>query len=298
MPSPDAEALIEVYMQYRMPVEAPSRSAGELRAMSAQMAEAQPPVAGTGVDIDAVDLGGVPAERTRPSAARAARVVVYVHGGGYVCGSAGGQRAFLAELARAADAEVLAVEYRLAPEHAHPAAVDDVVAAYVAARELAGDRPVVVGGDSAGGGLAVGAVVAMRERGIALPSAVFALSPWADLTLTGEALLSHAARDVMVRVNDLEMMRSAYLVGGDPNIATASPALADLAGLPPLRVQVGSEEILVGDAHLLVRRAKEAGVAAELEVADGMFHTFQVLAPHLPESRDAIASLVRFVTAA
>lgn len=265
--------------------------------MTAGAADAQPPVADA--DIDQVDLAGVPTERTRAHGSALDRVVVYVHGGGYICGSASGQRAFLAAVARGADAEVYSVDYRLAPEHQHPAAIDDVVAAYGAALELAGGRPVIVGGDSAGGGLAIGAVLELRNRGIALPSAIFVVSPWADMTLTGAVLHTHADLDLMVRVNDLMIMRESYLgAAGDAANPLASPALGDLGGLPPLLVQVGSEEILLGDAQLLVQAATAAGVDARLEVSDGMFHTWSVIAPHLPESQVALDSLTRFIAGA
>ncbi len=293
MPSEAAATLIATYREYQLAPDAPGRTWQDLRVMSAGMAEAQPPA--IGVEITTGEAGGVPVESTRAEGSTPARHVVYVHGGGYICGSAGGQRAFLAALARAADAHVHAVEYRLAPEHACPAAIDDVIAATVAVQAAAGGEPVVVGGDSAGGGLAVAAVLEMRERGLALPNAVFALSPWADMTLGGDTIESLAERDVMVRRNDLQMMRDCYLGEGDPSHRHVSPALADLSGLPPLLVQVGGDEVLVGDARLLAARATADGVDAELEEADGMFHTFQVLAPDLPESQEAIASLARFV---
>ena len=296
MPSAAADAMIATFREFQLEPDAPGRTWQDLRAMSAQMAAAQP--APAGVEVTAGEAGGVPVERTRVPGSTPVRHVVYVHGGGYICGSAAGQRSFLAELARVADAEVHAVEYRLAPEHPCPAAIDDVVDATVAVQAVAGDQPVIVGGDSAGGGLAVAAVLEMRERDLSLPDAVFALSPWVDMTLGGDALEELAERDIMVRRNDLLMMRECYLGQGDPTGRHPSPGLADLTGLPPLLVQVGAEEVLVGDARLLAARAEQDGVATTLEVADGMFHTFQVLAPDLPESQDAIASLVRFMTRA
>jgi acetyl esterase/lipase len=226
------------------------------------------------------------------------RLVVYVHGGGYICGSAGNQRGFLAELSRRAGAEVHAVEYRLAPEHPFPAAVDDVVAAYEGAIAAANGRPVVVGGDSAGGGLAIGSVVEMRRRDLQLPAAMFALSPWADMTLTSDTISSNADADVMVRYEDLKAMRECYIGSGDASHPTASPALADLTGMPPLLVHVGSAEILAGDSAALVDAARNAGVDAQLQSADGMFHIYPVLAPDLPESREAISSLAQFIRSA
>jgi acetyl esterase/lipase len=287
--------MIAAFREYQLGPEVPARSWQELREMSAQMAAAQP--APQGVDTVRLDVGGVPVERSRPSGIEPGCHVVYVHGGGYVCGSASGQQAFVAALARAAAAEVHAVDYRLAPEHRCPAAIDDVVAVTAAVQAAAGGRPVIVGGDSAGGGLAVAAVLEMRSRGIDLPQGLFALSPWTDMTLTNPCLDDLATRDLMVRTNDLAMMRDCYLGASDPAGPAASPGLADLSGLPPMLVQVGGEEVLLGDAQLLVDRAAGDGVRAELEVADGMFHTYQVIAPDLPESQQAIASLARFVTA-
>jgi acetyl esterase/lipase len=294
MPSNAADTMIASFREWQLGPEVPARTWEELRAMSAQMAAAQP--APEGVDTSRVELAGVPVDHTRVPGVDTACHVVYVHGGGYVCGSASGQQAFVAELARAASADVWAVEYRLAPEHRCPAAIDDVIAATVAVQSGAGDVPVVVGGDSAGGGLAVAAVLEMRARALELPRGLFALSPWTDMTLTNRCFDDLATRDVMVRKSDLAMMRDCYLGDADPAAPHASPGLADLTGLPPVLVQVGGEEVLLGDAQLLVDRATRDGVQAELEVADGMFHTWQVIAPGLPESQHAISSLARFLT--
>jgi epsilon-lactone hydrolase len=296
MPSPQANELIALYDQYRLAPDVPPRTIGELRMMTTQALDAQAPI--SGADIAAVDLDGVAAEQTISHDASPDRVVVYFHGGGYVCGSASGQRAFLSALSREAGAEVLSIDYRLAPEHPYPAAVDDGVAAYRVALDRAGDRPISVGGDSAGGGLAVAVVLAVGERGLPMPTAVFALSPWTDLTLEGDALDSYESRDVMVRRADLQMMRACYIGDGiDPHIGTVSPAYGTLSRFPRLLVQVGGEEVLIGDAQLLVERARAAGVEATLEISGGMFHTSQVIAPHLPESQTAIASLGSFLRA-
>jgi acetyl esterase/lipase len=296
LPSAEAQSLIDTYLQYRLGPDAPSRTAEELRAMTEQALAAQGRA--EGVRISEVEIGGRRAERTQPAGVEPERVVVYIHGGGYVCGSVSLQRVFLAELATRTLADIYAVDYRLAPEHPYPAAVDDVVAVYEAVLGLAQGRPVLVGGDSAGGGLTVGMMLELRDRHQPLPTAAFAVSPWADMTLTNDVLSSHTDRDIMVRLADLEMMRRSYLGDADPVTPVASPALADLSGLPPLLVQVGGEELLLGDARLLVDRARQCGVEAELEAAEGMFHTWPVIAPWLPESRDAIESLSMFVNRA
>ena len=293
MLSPQAESIIEMYNQYRLPGDAPARTVEDLREMTRQALAAQPDP--EEVEVETVQLAGRPAERTHVGGLHPERFLVYAHGGGYLCGSSSLQRLFLAEIAKRTNSDVFAVDYRLAPEHPYPAAIDDVASAYIAAKAMAGGRSVAIGGDSAGGGLALGTVLRLRSQGVELPSAAFAISPWADLTLTSETLVSLGDRDIMVRLVDLQVMRANYLGSADPEIAEVSPALADLSGICPLLVQVGSEELLLGDAQRLVERARACGVEAQLEVADGMFHTWPVLAPALPESEIAIKSLTDFL---
>jgi epsilon-lactone hydrolase len=193
---------------------------------------------------------------------------------------------------------VLNVDYRLAPEHRFPAAVEDGVAAYRFAVS-AGYAPgrIALGGDSSGGGLVLGTLVALRDDGDPLPAAGLCLCPWTDLTLSGESLRTKVDEDPMANPKILELMAEAYLGDADRRSPTASPLFADLAGLPPLLVQVGTAEILLDDATRLAERAKAAGVDVTLEIWDHMIHVWQSFADLLPEGRQAIERIGAYVEA-
>ena len=247
---------------------------------------------------DTVDAGGVPAEWVIPDDSAPGRAIVYYHGGGYATGSVRVHRGLCSRLARAARARVLSVDYRLAPEHRFPAAVDDAVAAYRFAVS-AGYAPdnIALGGDSSGGGLALGTLVALRDGGDALPGAGLCLCPWTDLTLSGASLRTKSDEDPLGSPAILELMAEAYLGEADRRSPTASPLFADLSGLPPLLVQVGTAEILLDDAKRLAERAEAAGVDVTLEVWDDMIHVWHSFADLLPEGRQAIARIGAFVEA-
>lgn len=267
----------------------------EMRARWDGQAAGMPPL--DGVTDEPVDAGGVRAVWFRPAEA-ADGAVVYFHGGGYVMGSIATHRLLLAGLARATGLAVLAVDYRLAPEHRHPAAVEDAVRAYrwVLARGR-DPRTVVLAGDSAGGGLTVAALVALRDAGDPLPAGGVCISPWTDLTLSSETMRSKAEVDPLVTRRILEMGAEAYLAGAPATTPTASPLFADLRGLPPLLVQVGSEEMLLDDARGLAERARASGVEATLEVWDAMFHVWHAFAMLLPEGQAAIERIGAWVGA-
>ncbi len=242
-----------------------------------------------GVDFDPVDAGGVPAEWTRGAGASDDRVVLYFHGGGYVMGSVATHRGLTAGISRAAGARVLSVDYRLAPEHPYPAAVEDGVAAYRFLREQ-GVAPgqLAVAGDSAGGGLTIATLLALREAGEPLPACGVCISPWVDLTQGGESMETKADEDPLVGREVLQQMADAYVADGDPRAPTASPCFADLAGLPPLLIQVGTAETLLDDARSLADRAKTSGVDVVLEEWDQMIHVWHAFALLLPEAKQAI----------
>lgn len=248
------------------------------------------------VTWDAVDAGGVPAEWVVPEGCEPGRAVVHLHGGGYATGSVSSFRGLASHVARATRARVLAVEYRLAPEHPYPAALDDAVAAYghVLAAGHAPEQVVFVG-DSSGGGLVLATLLALRERGEPLPRAAVCLCPWTDLTLSGASLQSNADADPMVSASTLALMAEAYLGDVDPRTPTASPLFADLHGLPPLLVQVGSAEVLLDDATRFAAAAEAAGVEVTLEVWDDAFHVWHAFADLLPEARDAVARIGAYV---
>jgi len=243
-----------------------------------------------------VDAAGVAAEWVVPDDCVAGRAVVYLHGGGYATGTLDSARALFSHLARATRARLLAVDYRLAPDHPFPAAVDDAVAAYRFALS-AGHAPetTAVCGDSSGGGLALASLVALRDLGEPMPGAAICLSPWTDLTLSGTSLQANRDADPMVSASTLGLMADAYLGDVDRRSPTASPLFADLAGLPPLLLQVGSSELLLDDTTRFAERAEAAGVDVTIEIWDDVFHVWHSFADLLPEARDAIARIGTYV---
>jgi monoterpene epsilon-lactone hydrolase len=211
-------------------------------------------------------------------------------------GSPGGYRSLAADIAVSAGMRVLVLDYRLAPEDPFPAAVDDARAAYHWLLDQ-GPAPeqVVVAGDSAGGGLTVALLLALRDAGQALPAAAVCLSPWADLLADGGSRKSKAKSDQVLTTADLLRSAALYLSGANPQTPLASPLYGDLAGLPPLLIQVGSDEVLLDDATRLAEKARAAGVDVKLEVWPGMFHVWQMVSVFVPEGRQALAAIGRFV---
>ncbi len=248
------------------------------------------------VTCQAVDAGGVRGEWVIAPGADPGRVMLYLHGGGYTLGSINTHRDLASRLSRAAAARVLVIDYRLAPEHPHPAAVDDATAAYrwLLANGIQPSR-LVVAGDSAGGGLTVATLVALRDAGVPLPAAGVCLSPWVDLEGIGESMTTKAAVDSMVQRDGLLKMAAAYLAGQDPRMPLAAPLYANLSGLPPLLIQVGTAETLLDDSTRLAERARKAGVDVTLEPWEDMIHVFQVFAMLLPEARQAIERIGEYV---
>ncbi|HVA77681.1 MAG TPA: alpha/beta hydrolase [Candidatus Binataceae bacterium] len=250
------------------------------------------------VACTALDAGGRPAQWIEAPGAAADRVILYLHGGGYVVGSITTHRAMVARIARAAQARALLIDYRLAPEHPYPAALDDAVAAY---RWLLGQgyRPgkIVIAGDSAGGGLTLATLLKLRDHGITLPAAGIGISPWTDLEGTGESVKTKAAIDPMVTQDNLASSAKMYFADHDPKDPLISQIYADFRGLPPLLIQVGESEILLDDATRVAARAKTAGVSVELETWPEMVHVWHVFAKILPEGQQAIDKIGKFVIA-
>jgi monoterpene epsilon-lactone hydrolase len=246
--------------------------------------------------VTRVSAGGIPADRIEVPDLATSRVVLYFHGGGYTVGSARSHRSLGKRIALAASATLLLPDYRLAPEHVFPAAVEDAVAAY---RWLlaTGVRPeqIAVGGDSAGGGLALALLVSLRDAGDPLPACAVLLSPFADLECRGESFTTLATQDPIVsREMGLGMGRT-YVGDREPSDPLASPVHAPLDGLPPLLIQVGSREVLLDDARAIDRKARDAGVPAELDVWPGMIHVWHLFASALEEGRRAIDDVASFV---
>jgi epsilon-lactone hydrolase len=245
-----------------------------------------------------VDAGGVPAIWASAPGASSDRVVVHLHSGGLVMGSAHGYRAFGANLSAATGARVLLVDYRLAPEHPFPAQLDDALAAYrwVLSTGLAPEA-VVLCGDSGGGGLGLAALLALRDTGEPLPAAGVAISPVTDWTLSGESMVSNAASDPLVPGPDLLAMLRPMVLGehGDPRDPLASPVFGDYTGLPPLLVMAGSIETLRDDGIRVVQAANAAGVDVTWLEGEGMVHIWPIFADRLPEAREAIERIGSFV---
>jgi epsilon-lactone hydrolase len=239
-----------------------------------------------------------PAEWLRAPAVRTDAVVLYLHGGGYVIGSPRSHRHLAAAIARAAATAALLVDYRLAPEHPFPAALDDAVAAYqwLLGRGIGPDR-IVVAGDSAGGGLTVATLLAIRDRQLPRPAAGVCISPWVDLTCSGATYATKAAVDPIVTRQSVSMMADAYAGAGDAKAPLVSPLYADLHGLPPLLVQVGSDEVLLDDALGLGERARAAGVDVTVEEWPAMIHVWHWFLPMLAEAERAVGVIGAFVRA-
>ena len=250
------------------------------------------------VSVTPVSAAGVKAEWTATPNAAANRAILYVHGGGYVIGSLDSHRHAAAEMGRAAAARVLALDYRLAPEHPFPAPVEDTLAGYryLLAQGFAPSQ-IALAGDSAGGGLVVAAMLAIRDAGLAQPACGWCISPWVDMESTGASITSKAGEDPTVQKAGLDFMASAYLGGADPKNPLASPLHADLAGLAPLLIQVGAAETLLDDAIRLAGLAGAAHVAVTLEVWPEMIHVWHVMHPVLAAGRRAIDNGGAFIRA-
>jgi phosphinothricin tripeptide acetyl hydrolase len=247
--------------------------------------------------VEPVTARGVPGEWIRPAGARTDAALLYLHGGGYVIGSPRSHRHLAEAIARAAGISCLLPDYRLAPEHPFPAAVEDAVAAYrwlIEDRKIAPGR-IAVAGDSAGGGLVVAALLAIREARFALPAAGVCISPWTDLTCSAPSYQTRAASDPIVALPSITLMAKTYLGAVDPRTPLASPLFGDLRGLPPLLIHVGSDEVLLDDASGLAERARVAGVDVTYEAWNEMIHVWHWFLPWLDEAQTGVDKIRGFV---
>lgn len=266
----------------------------EQRAGLEQMTALMPPP--EDVAFTPTTVAGRPAAWVAAPGAREDRALLYLHGGGYCIGSIATHRMLASDLSRAAGLRVLLLDYRLGPEHPFPAAVDDATAAYRSLLDAGLDpRRLAIAGDSAGGGLTAATLLALRDADTPLPAAAALLSPWLDLTQSGESMTSKAAVDPMVQREALQRMADAYLGGGDARAPLASPLFADLRHLPPLLVHVGTAETLLDDSTRFTERARAAGVDVTLEVFEDMVHVFHAFGFLLPEARTANAQIGAFL---
>lgn len=253
-----------------------------------------------GVRYEATEIGGVEAEwaltDAAPSAAGPGATLLYFHGGAYCIGAVATHRGLVGQLALATGMRALSLEYRLAPEHPFPAAIDDAVSAYRAlvARGVP-PKHIVLAGDSAGGGLTVATLLALRDAGDPLPAAGVCISPWLDMTGSGASWQTRAAEDPMIHRSGLDKCSDMYLAGKDPRTPLASPIFADLRGLPPILIHVGTAEVLLDDSTVFAERARAAGVDVTLEVWEEMIHVWHAFAPVVPEGVQAIARIAEYL---
>ena len=250
-----------------------------------------------GVTVRSVQAGGIHAEWIEPAGPVPEKVILYLHGGGYCICSLDTHRGLAARLALASLARVLIIDYRLAPENPFPAALEDVLTAYrwLLAQGISAEQ-IVIGGDSAGGGLSVATALSLRNAGQALPSAMFLISPWTDLTFSGESIHSRINVDPIFGGDGNRLyFAPAYLGSNDPTNPLISPLFGELHHLPPTLIHVGSDEILLDDSVRLKQKLIAAGVDVRLEVWDGMWHVFQIFAPYVPEAQQAIYQLGDFI---
>ncbi len=248
------------------------------------------------VTVEAVTTNGVKAEWTSTPDADPSTAILYLHGGGYAICSLDSHRHLVAEIGRASGARTLAVDYRLAPEYPFPAPVEDTVAAYRYLLDT-GIKPnrIAFAGDSAGGGLVVGALLAIRDAGLPLPACAWCISPWVDMEALGQSFTDRSAADPTVQKATILMMAEWYMAGADPRHPHASPIHGDLTGLPPLLIQVGSAETLLDDSIALARRVGTADVIVDLQIWPEMIHIWHLYFPVLSAGRRAIASGGSFV---
>jgi epsilon-lactone hydrolase len=278
------ENLDAILRQNAFPFEA---DVSEQRRLLKELASAQP--LPPGVRVTAAALGGVPTAEITIDGIEPRHVVLYFHGGVYVIGDAFQAAGLAAQVGRQTGAKVISVDYRLAPEHPYPAAVDDALAAYEALLQNGTDpSDIALAGESAGGGLAVATLVGARDHGLPLPAAAFAMSPYADLTLAGATMDTKRAADPLFTPQAFPPRVADYAAGHDPALGLISPVFADLSGLPPLIIQAGTHEVLLDDAIRLARQAATADVQVTLDITPGVPHVFQAYYPILDEASAAL----------
>jgi len=241
------------------------------------------------VTVTAAALGSVPTAEITVDGVESRHVVLYFHGGVYVIGDAFQAADLASQVGRRTRAKVISVDYRLAPEHPYPAAVDDALAAYQALlQEGTAPTDIAFAGESAGGGLAIATLVNARDHGLPLPAAAYLMSPYADLTLTGTTMESKREADPLLSRELLQPRVTDYTAGQDPALDLISPVFADLSGLPPLIIQAGTHEVLLDDAIRLARQAATADVGVTLDITPDVPHVFQGFSPILDEAAAAL----------
>lgn len=249
-----------------------------------------------GVGIAELDMGGVPGTRVSPDHVEGDRIMLYMHGGGYVAGSPAAYHGLAGHYAKLLRAHVYMPDYRLAPEHPFPTPIDDTLAAYRWLIETGRDpKSITFSGDSAGGAMVVSVMVKARNAGLPLPAGGAALSPWANLEHTGASITNRDGVDPQVSRAGLILLAKAFLGGVLPTDPDASPVFADVRGLPPILVQIGENEVMLSDAIRLAGHLGENRVRVSLEVWPGMFHVWHMFAAILPEGMQALRNAAQFL---
>jgi acetyl esterase/lipase len=265
----------------------PGSDVNEQRRLLRELLSAQPLPAD--VTVTAGELGGVPTAEITVDGIEPRHVVLYFHGGVYVIGDAALAAGLASQVGRRTRAKVISVDYRLAPEHPYPAAVDDALAAYEALLDDGIDpADIAFAGESAGGGLAIATLVNARDHGLPLPAAAFLMSPYVDLTLAGATMETRREADPLLGPEALQARVADYTAGQDAALGLISPIFADLSGLPPLIIQAGTHEVLLDDAIRLAQRAAAADVELTLDITPGVPHVFQAYEPLLDEAGAAL----------
>lgn len=248
------------------------------------------------VTIADVEVDGIRAKWISPSHEKSGKIILHLHGGGYVTGGMDSHLMMCIPMAQTLKTKILLPEYRLAPEQPFPAAVDDVVKVYRWALTQ-GYQPqdIILSGDSAGGGLALATVLSLRDAGNLLPAAVICMSPWTDLTFTGQSHITKAKADCVLLTDVLREWAACYAGTETPNNPLISPIYADFHNFPPLLIQVGSDEILLDDSRMLAEKVKADGVNVTLKVWDEMWHVWPALGDLLPESKKSFEEIGEFI---
>lgn len=249
------------------------------------------------IDFRSERIEGIPCLWVKAMGAEPEKLILYLHGGGYIfCSAHTTHKDILWRLSVASKCRVIAPDYRLAPEHPYPAALEDVIKVYRWLLDQ-GYKPenIVIAGDSAGGGLTYGTVLKIRDLGLPLPAATVGMSPWTDLAVTGESVVTNLKRDALIPGDGLPEGAEYYLAGASPRDPYASPLYGDPTGLPPTLIQVSKDEVLLDDSRRLAAKYRAAGVPCELELWDGMPHVWQTLAMFIPEGKTAINRIGSFI---
>jgi acetyl esterase/lipase len=248
------------------------------------------------VHFEDIDLEGIPAMWVTPEVELNDRVLIYLHGGGYVFGSMKSHRKLVGHMAKSIGCRALNLDYRLAPEHPFPAAVEDATKAYIwLLRKGTKPQHIALAGDSAGGGLCLACITNLLSKGYPLPSAIVMMSPWTDLALTGDSINSCDSVDPICQQPFLKQCADLYLAGQDVNSPLASPLYADFKRFPPMYIQVGECETLRDDSIRLVDKAKAAGIEVRLNIFPEMIHLFQLAVGNMPEADDAVERISKWL---